>query len=189
MCDAGRIRHHLKANLWRRDATVMIAGYQAQGSLGRILLDGARRVRIQGEEIDVKARISLFDLYSGHADASELVAWVQARSPVRHAVFLTHGEETGLGGLGRRLAGLIADEKIIMPKLDDAFRLTSRGCLRLDLNEPRRLKPEKIARLDWHNDLSRLLLDVTEAVNVAADDRGRAAIIRRMRRALGDGGV
>ena len=77
MCDAGRIRHHLKANLWRRNATVMMAGYQAQGSFGRILLDGARRVRIQGEEVEVKARISLFDLYSGHADASELVAWVE----------------------------------------------------------------------------------------------------------------
>ncbi len=189
MCDAGRIRHHLKANLWRRNATVMMAGYQAQGSLGRILLDGARRVRIQGEEVEVKARICLFELYSGHADASELVAWVRARTPVGQAVFLTHGEETGLDGPGGRLAGLIPDDRIVMPKLDDAFRLTSSGCLQIDLNEPRRLKPEKIARLDWHNDLSTLLLDVTEAVNVAADDRGRDAIIRRMRRALAEGDV
>lgn len=184
MCDAGRIRHHLKANLWRRNATVMMAGYQAQGSLGRILLDGARRVRIQGEEVEVKARISLFDLYSGHADAGELVAWVKARGPVKQAVFLTHGEEAGLGGLRGRLAGLIPDDRIITPRLDDAFQLTPGGCLPIDVNEPRRLKPEKIARLDWHNDLSKLLLDVTEVVNAAADDRGRAAVIRRMRRAL-----
>jgi metallo-beta-lactamase family protein len=189
MCDAGRIRHHLKANLWRRNATVMMAGYQAQGSLGRILLDGARRVRIHGEEVEVKARISQFDLYSGHADASELVAWVRGRTPVRQAVFLTHGEETGLCGLAGRLAGLIPRERIVVPKLDDAFRLTSSGCSQIDLNEPRRLKQEKIGRLDWHNDLSKLLLDVTEAVDAAADDRGRAAIIRRMRRALDDGGV
>jgi metallo-beta-lactamase family protein len=188
MCDAGRIRHHLLANLWRRNATVMMAGYQAQGSLGRILLDGARRVRIQGEEVEVKAHISLFDLYSGHADASELVAWIKARTPVKQAAFLTHGEETGLSGLSGRLAGLISADKIIMPRLDDAFQLTSSGCLPVEPNEPRRLRPEIIARLDWHNDLSKLLLDVNEAVSAAADERGRAAIIRRMRRALeGDG--
>jgi len=184
MCDAGRIRHHLKANLWRRNATVMMAGYQAQGSLGRILLDGAQRVRIQGEEVDVKARISLFELYSGHADASELVAWLKARTPVRQRVFLTHGEDAGLGGLRGRLAGLIPDDKIIIPRLDDAFQLTPSGSLVVELNEPRRLKSEKIAHLDWHNDLSRLLLDVNQAVSAAADERGRAAIIRRMRRAL-----
>lgn len=184
MCDAGRIRHHLKGNLWRRNATVMIAGFQVQGSLGRILLDGARRVRIQGDEVEVKARISLFDLYSGHADAGELVAWVKARSPVKRVVFLTHGEETGLGGLRERLTGMMPDEKIIMPRLDDAFQLSSRGCLPIDVNEPRRLRPEKIARLDWHNDLSKLLLDISEAVGTAADERGRAAIVRRIRRAL-----
>ncbi|TPN30614.1 MBL fold metallo-hydrolase [Mesorhizobium sp. B1-1-6] len=187
MCDAGRIRHHLKANLWRRNATVMMAGYQAQGSLGRILLDGAQRVRIQGEEVEVKARISLFDLYSGHADASELVAWLKARTPVRQQVFLTHGEEAGLGGLRGRLAGLIPDDKIIIPRLDDAFQLTPGRSLPVEVNEPRRLRSEKIARLDWHNDLSKLLLDVNEAVSAAADERSRAAVIRRMRRALDTG--
>jgi metallo-beta-lactamase family protein len=101
MCDAGRIRHHLKANLWRRNATVMLAGFQAQGTLGRILLDGAERVRIQGEEFQVKARIRLLDLYSGHADASELEDWVRARLPIHKGVFLTH--EGTLGGI--RLSG------------------------------------------------------------------------------------
>jgi metallo-beta-lactamase family protein len=64
--------------------------------------------------------------------------------------------------------------------------LTPGRSLPVELNEPRRLKPEKIARLDWHNDLSKLLLDVNEAVSAAADERGRAEVIRRMRRALED---
>lgn len=71
MCDAGRIRHHLKNNLWRRNATIAMVGFQAQGSLSEILLSEARRqVRIQGEEIQVKASIRRLDLYSGHADAT-----------------------------------------------------------------------------------------------------------------------
>ncbi len=184
MCDAGRIRHHLKANLWRRNATIMMAGYQAQGSLGRILVDGASRVRIQGEEVDVKARIVQFDLYSGHADAAELVSWVASRLPVRSAVFLTHGEETGLAGLRDRLSSTFASDRIVLPLIDDAYELGPASARQVDLNRPRRLKPEKVARLDWHNDLSKLLIEVTDQVNTAADERSRAAIIRRLRRAL-----
>jgi metallo-beta-lactamase family protein len=67
--------------------------------------------------------------------------------------------------------------------------LTRGGGIPLELNEPRRLGPEKVARLDWHNDLSRLLLDINEAVAAAADERGRAAVIRRMRRALEESGA
>lgn len=186
MCDAGRIRHHLKANLWRRNATIMMAGYQAQGSLGRILIDGASRVRIQGEEIDVKARIVQFDLYSGHADATELVSWVASRSPVRSTIFLTHGEESGLAGLRDRLSPTFAPDRIVLPLIDDAYELGFSSARQVDLNRPRRLKPEKVARLDWHNDLSKLLIEVTDQVNTAADERSRAAIIRRLRRALKD---
>lgn len=184
MCDAGRIRHHLKANLWRRNATVMLAGFQAQGTLGRILLDGAERVRIQGEEFQVKARIRLLDLYSGHADASELEDWVRARLPIHKGVFLTHGEETGLSGLKARLAAFVSPERIIAPQLDEAFDLGRAGAQRVDFNEPKRLLPGKVARLDWHNELSELLLDVSQAVSQQADERGRSAVIRRLRRAL-----
>lgn len=184
MCDAGRIRHHLKANLWRRNATIMMAGYQAQGSLGRILVDGALRVRIQGEEVDVKARIARFDLYSGHADATELVSWVASRSPVRSTIFLTHGEETGLAGLRDRLSSTFASDRIVLPLIDDAYELAPSGARQVDVNRPRRLKPEKVARLDWHNDLSKLLIEITDQVNGAAGERSRAAIIRRLQRAL-----
>ena len=74
MCDAGRIRHHLKHWLWNRKATVLLTGFQARGTLGRFLDDGVKAVRIQGEEIKVAARIRRIDEYSGHADSSELVS-------------------------------------------------------------------------------------------------------------------
>ena len=186
MCDAGRIRHHLKANLWRANATVMMAGYQAQGSLGRILIDGAPRVRIQGDEVNVKARIVSFDLYSGHADASELVSWATNRAPVHGTLFLTHGEEAELASLRDRLSTAFASDRIVLPFIDDAFELAPSGARQIDLNRPRRLKPEKIARLDWHNDLSKLLMEITDQVNSAADERSRATVIRRLRRALAE---
>ena len=74
------------------------------GTLGRILQDGATFVRIQGEEIRVRARIRKLDIYSGHADGPELAQWVRARQPIRRNVFLVHGERTGLDGLRQRLA-------------------------------------------------------------------------------------
>lgn len=187
MCEAGRIRHHLKNNLWRRNATVMMVGFQAQGSLGRILLDGAERVRIQGEEIQVKAAIRQLDLYSGHADASELVAWVEQRLPVARGIFLTHGEPEAMGALKTRLESLVP-APIAMPQIDDGFDLADEGPRRVETSGARRLEPEKVARLDWHNDLSRLLLDVNDAIARQADEQGRQKIIRRLRRALdGDG--
>ncbi|HET6970742.1 MAG TPA: MBL fold metallo-hydrolase, partial [Phenylobacterium sp.] len=82
MCDAGRVRKHLKRLLWRRDATVLLTGYQAGGTLGRYLQEGAGSVRIQGEDNTVKARIRSLDVYSGHADQTALVGWAKARLPV-----------------------------------------------------------------------------------------------------------
>ena len=188
MCDAGRIRHHLKSYLWNRNATVMMAGFQAQGSLGRILLDGAASVRIQGEEIKVAARIRQIDLYSGHADAGELVTWVRERLPVSRNVFLTHGEDEGLTGLCTRLSALHPPEQIIIPQLDDTFELSNSGAMHINHQAPRRLAPEKVAHLDWHNDLSKLLLDINDGIGGQADENGRARMIRRLRRALEEAG-
>ncbi len=104
MCDAGRIRHHLKRWLWHSKATVLLAGFQAQGTLGRFFDDGAKAVRIQGEEIKVAARIRRIDEYSGHADGPELARWIAARRPIQRGVFLVHGEEPALAGLSERIA-------------------------------------------------------------------------------------
>lgn len=93
MCDAGRIRHHLKHNLWRPECTVVFVGYQANGSLGRLLLDGVPRVKLFGEEIAVKAKIVNFPGLSSHADCDGLLEWIQAFQPTPQHVFVVHGDE------------------------------------------------------------------------------------------------
>jgi metallo-beta-lactamase family protein len=184
MCEAGRIRHRLKNWLWREEATVLLSGYQATGTLGRILQDGAPSVRIQGEDYDVRARIRTIDLYSGHADGPELVDWVRARLPVAHQTFLVHGEPDAIDALAVRLSDVIASEDILSPRLDECFELTPGGAVRLAEQAPPRISPERVARMDWHNDVSRLLLDINDALKAEADENARAVVIRRLRRAL-----
>jgi metallo-beta-lactamase family protein len=186
MCEAGRIRHHLRDWLWREDATVLIVGYQARGTLGRVLLDGASRVRLMGEEIAVRARIRSLDLYSGHADAPELVRWVEGRMPISGPVILVHGEEPALEALAERLAAVLPRERILIPSLDEVFELTPTGAVAVETSAPRRLVPEAVGRFDWHNDESRLILDIGQALAGAADDRARRVILRRLRRALAE---
>ncbi len=186
MCEAGRIRHRLKNWLWRDEATVLLVGYQAEGTLGRILQGGAKSVRIQGEEFAVRARIRSLDMYSGHADASELVQWIKARLPLRHDLFLVHGEEVAIDALAAQLDGIVAAGNILRPVLDETFELTGKGVARLSVMSEPRLPPEKLARLDWHNDVSRLILDINDALAATADERARDVLIRRLQRALTD---
>ncbi|HMQ64756.1 MAG TPA: MBL fold metallo-hydrolase [Amaricoccus sp.] len=189
MCEAGRIRHRLKNWLWRDEATVLLVGFQAEGTLGRILQDGARRVRIQGETYEVRARIRTLDLYSGHADATELVDWVRARLPIHCNVFLVHGEEPAIEALAGRLGAVVDPGRIIRPVLDEAFELTRTGARRVVEAPAPRIRSEQVARLDWHNDVSRLFLDINDALAGAADERARDVLIRSLRRALDEGEV
>lgn len=109
---------------------------------------------------------------------------MRERLPIHKGVFLTHGEESGLTGMASRLSAFLPPDRIVVPELDDAFDLGPSGARLAQLNERKRLLPGKVARLDWHNDLSELLLDVSQAVSEQADERRRAAVIRRLRRAL-----
>ena len=93
MCDAGRIRHHLKHNLWRANSAVVFVGFQSPGTLGRRLLDGAEKVKLFGEEIAVKAKIVNFQGLSSHADHDHLVQWIKAFDPKPAHVFVVHGDE------------------------------------------------------------------------------------------------
>lgn len=182
MCDAGRIRHHLKEWLWRSAATILFVGFQAQGTLGRILLDGARHVRLMGEDVQVKARIRSLDVYSGHADGPQLAAWVAARRPISGAVFLTHGEEHAMQGFADRLKKLDAGLLVVEPTLDSLFALP--GGTPRQIGNPVRSAAESAGRLDWHNELSGLILDIDEQMSLAADERARKQIVRRLRKAL-----
>jgi len=92
MCDAGRIRHHLKHNLWRSECAVVFVGYQGEGTLGRRLLDGAKSVKLFGEEIAVNARIINFKGLSSHADRDHLLAWIDRYAPKPQQVFVVHGD-------------------------------------------------------------------------------------------------
>lgn len=91
MCEAGRIRHHLKHNLWRPESTILFVGYQSEGTLGRKLLDGAKSVKLFGEEIQVAARIARMEGISGHADQRMLYGWLAAMPEAPKKVFVNHG--------------------------------------------------------------------------------------------------
>lgn len=183
MCDAGRVRKHLKRLLWRKDATVLLPGFQAAGTLGRILADGATSVRIQGEEILVRARVRSLDIYSGHADQTGLVRWVQARAPVAGRVFLAHGEPDSLNGLRDALtAAGSSGEQLVIPALDGRFVLTRGGAA--PEPGPARILPAAAARPDWHNARSRLLLDINARLEALPDDAAREATLAALVRAL-----
>ncbi len=92
MCDGGRIRHHFKHNLWRSECSVIFTGYQAKGTLGRRIIDGAKTVYVLGEELAVKARIYTIGGFSAHADQNELLEWLSALSN-KPEIFIVHGEE------------------------------------------------------------------------------------------------
>jgi len=94
MCEAGRIRHHLKHNLWRPECTILFVGYQSIGTLGRAILEGATEVKLFGESIEVRARIEKLRGLSGHADKDGLLEWIGAFEPKPKKVFVVHGEDS-----------------------------------------------------------------------------------------------
>ncbi len=128
MADAGRILHHLKHNLWRPESTVLFAGYQAEGSLGRRLVDGMKRVRVMGEEIAVRATIKMLDGFSAHADANQLIRWIGCiEDPKPAKVFIVHGEATAQEALKANIASELGFESYI-PFRGDVANILGRSC-------------------------------------------------------------
>jgi metallo-beta-lactamase family protein len=184
MCDAGRIRHHLKNNLWRSEATVLLVGYQAPGTLGHLLLSGVPAVRIQGEEVRVRARIRHLETYSAHADRGELLHWVTARMPVRSAILVTHGEPESIAGLEASLREHLPNPPpILAPPLDSYLTLDRAAPI---LQRPvARLAEESAARRDWHNDYASFLLDLGERLRSTPNEATRRNLLNRLSEALG----
>lgn len=124
MCEAGRIKHHLKHNLWREECSVVIVSYQAAGTLGRRLLDGASMVRIHGEPIKVAAEIHQIDGFSAHADQDELVSWVNKLPSPPKSIYLVHGEPSAQAALRQRLIEEVG-VPVFTPRLDESVELTA----------------------------------------------------------------
>ena len=103
MCEGGRICHHLKHNIWNPSNTILFVGYQANGTLGRIIYDGAEKVKILGEEVYVKAEIAFLNGISGHADQAGLLNWLDGmeRKPAR--VFINHGDDENSRTLSEKI--------------------------------------------------------------------------------------
>ena len=117
MCTGGRVRHHLKHNLWRDNSSIIFVGFAAEGTLARQIIDGAKQVTIFGEQIPVRARVYTINGFSAHADQAELLFWHNKTRASR--TFLVHGEETGMDQFAAKLNGTHVD----MPKLGQVFEL------------------------------------------------------------------
>lgn len=182
MCDAGRIRHHLKNNLWRSQSTVLLVGYQAEGTLGRMLEQGKKQVKIQGDEIEVKARIRTLDTYSGHADGAGLIQWIQERMPVRHQIFLTHGSQEALQGLKTDLISSdLPRQQVTIPQLDDEYDLSALGSKTIHPKIAQRVDPKIVDKPDWHNELAQLTLDIRARLEQAANDKQRVDMLLKLK--------
>lgn len=185
MCDAGRIKHHLRNNLIRSDATVLFVGYQAPGTLGSVIQGGARDVRIHGHIIPVRATIRSVHNYSAHADHSELVQWVSDRLPAHGAIFLTHGEDEGREAMRKALLDKgIAGDQVILPLLDDFFELRASHIEARHEPAERRIDPKQFSR-DWHNEYAAFVIGLSDRLRAARTDAERMQVMQKLQEALG----
>ncbi|UYN98981.1 MAG: MBL fold metallo-hydrolase [Devosia sp.] len=178
MADAGRIKHHLRNNLIRSNATVLFVGYQAPGTLGQIILSGAKEVRIHGTQIPVRAAVRSMGNYSAHADHSELMDWIAARLPAHGALFLTHGEDEERQALRAALtaANKLGGDQVILPQLDDYFELTTAGIGAVKAPAIRRVDPKQMPS-DWHNAFSDFTIRLSQRLHDLPDDQKLAMMV------------
>lgn len=182
MCEAGRIRHHLFHNLSRRDSTVLFVGFQAEGSLGRVIQDGASHVRISGRDVLVRATIRRIDSYSAHADQGELLDWIAARTPIAGSLLLDHGEAGAIEALAalarqRGLAG-----SVIVPEMGEQWELPPGAAARRLKAAP----PELAAAVgrDWQNAYADLASNLKHRLEAIRDIAAREQAIAEMRKVL-----
>ena len=158
MCDVGRIKHHLKHNLWNPNSTILFVGYQAPGTLGRQIVDGAKSVRIFGEEIAVNARVEYIEGYSGHADQEWLLNFIYSFHNKPKHIFLVHGEPDSqevLKGKILETTGI----PVTTPNFGESYELD--GDLPQMLERPQNLR-------DFDDHLLRL--DILDAIESMKDE-------------------
>lgn len=182
MCEGGRIRHHLKHNLARRESTILFVGYQAEGSLGRIIIDGATRVRLSGEDIAVRAQIRRIDSYSAHADQEDLLAWLDARQPISGSLFLSHGEAPAIEALRRLSQSREFARSIIAPAMGESYRLAAGSpAKRTKTGDP--ALQAAIGR-DWQNSYADFATNLKAELAQIEDVAARAKAVAAMREVM-----
>jgi metallo-beta-lactamase family protein len=182
MCEAGRIRHHLIHNLFRRDSTVLFVGYQAAGTLGRVIVEGAERVRISGQDVIVRASIRRIDSYSAHADQGELVEWIAGRAPIAGSLFLIHGEEPALEALRKLAVERLGGTNVLLPEIGETWALPP-GAAARRLHTGRTDLTQALGR-DWQNAYAQLVTGLKRDLAAIDNARQREEAIAAMRKVL-----
>lgn len=182
MCEAGRIRHHLKHNLFKREATILFVGFQAEGTLGRVLLEGAERVRIWGEDIVVRAMVRHIETYSAHADQSGLLAWIMGRRPIAGSLFLSHGEAGAIETLRRLAQGQDPAGSVIVPELGEVYRLApAKGAVRTKTGDP---QLQAVVGRDWQNSYADFATNLKKELSQIRSSQAREHAVADMRKVL-----
>lgn len=184
MCTAGRIKHHLKNNIHRPESTILFVGYQAPGTLGNIIVSGAKRVRIHGKEYKVRADVRSIGHYSAHADQQELINWILERGLIHGGLFLNHGEDEARTALADLLANRGLDrDKIFLPSFDESYSLVA-GSPAESVEKPTpRIDPTQLQR-DWHNDYAEFMLRLSSRLQESDTPQKRRELIRRLAEVL-----
>ncbi|MBO5141629.1 MAG: MBL fold metallo-hydrolase [Clostridia bacterium] len=159
MCEVGRIKHHLKHNLWRTDSTVLFVGYQAIGTLGRKIVDGAKQVKIFGEEIGINANVQYIEAFSGHADKNGLLKFVDSFKNKPKQIYLVHGDEEAQLSLADELVDKY-HIPVDVPYRGDVYEVTTRRINKV--GEIKSANEYKFARLE--------LLERIETLREEIDD-------------------
>lgn len=156
MCEAGRIKHHLKHNLWREECTILFVGYQAVGTLGRSILEGNQRVKLFGEKIEVNAKVMSLEGISGHADCDGLVKWINEFNPQPEQVFIVHGQDEVCDKFSKKLSDELG-LKTYAPYPGAKYDLTN-GIILEEGNKQRIKKDQKTEKVRANSPLGRLML-------------------------------
>ena len=146
MCEVGRIKHHLKHNIWNSNSTILFVGYQAEGTLGRKIVDGAEKVKIFGEEFSVRARVEYIEGYSGHADQEWLLNFIYSFYNKQKTIFLVHGELEGQVALKQKIQGT-TKIPVIIPEYGEQYELVEE-VQRIGRVKEAKQREEKYTRLE-----------------------------------------
>ena len=163
MCEVGRIKHHLKHNIWNPNSTILFVGYQAPGTLGRKIVDGEKKVRIFGEEFSVNARIEYIEGYSGHADQEWLLNFVYSFYTKPKHIFLVHGEEEGQEVLKDKLEEN-TEIPVTIPSFGETYTLDESLTVEKTYELPKKYRPIRLEVLERINTLKEEVEDMADIV-------------------------